>query len=46
MEGTVFCVGSVMWDGSTFSVLGASDISAGGGVGSYECFDLKFKVLK
>jgi hypothetical protein len=43
MEGTVFCIGSVVWDGSTFSVLGANNVSAGVGVGSYECFDLKFK---
>jgi hypothetical protein len=43
MESTVFNIGSVMWNGTAFSVIGTNVVSTGAGIGSYECFAFRFK---
>jgi len=43
LEGTVFDLGAIKWDGITFTVIGTNTISSDTTVISYECFDLKFQ---
>jgi hypothetical protein len=43
LEGIVFDLGSIRWDGTSFTVIGANSISSDTTTTSYECFDLEFK---
>src|SRR5207249_330480 len=36
-------LGALKWDGSTFTVIGASSFSADTGIASYESFDLRYR---
>jgi hypothetical protein len=42
LEGTVFDLGAIRWDGTTFTVIGSSTISADTTVITYECFEVEF----
>ena len=42
MEGTVFDVGAIGWDGTTFTTIGTNTISSGTTVITYECFEMEF----
>jgi hypothetical protein len=43
LEGTVFDLGAIRWDGTTFTVIGTNTISADTTVITYECFELEFR---
>jgi len=43
LEGTVFDLGAISWDGTTFAVVGTSTFSADTSVITYESFDLEFE---
>jgi hypothetical protein len=43
MEGTVFDLGAIKWDGSTFTIIGTNTISSNTTVVTFECFKLDFK---
>jgi hypothetical protein len=43
LEGTVFDLGAISWDGTTFTVVGTSTFSANTGVITYESFSLGFE---
>jgi len=43
LEDTVFDLGAIKWNGTTFTVIGTNTISSDTTVISYECFDLKFQ---
>ena len=43
LEGTVFDLGAISWDGTTFTVIGTSTFSADTSVITYESFDLEFE---
>jgi hypothetical protein len=45
MEATVFDLGAIKWDGSTFTVIGTNTISSSTTAITYECFDLDFMVF-
>jgi hypothetical protein len=42
MEGTVFDIGAIEWDGTTFTIVGTSTISTSITAITYECFELDF----
>jgi hypothetical protein len=43
LEGTVFDLGAIKWDGTTFTVIGTSTFSTDTSVITYESFDLEFE---
>jgi hypothetical protein len=43
LEGTVFDLGAISWNGTTFTVVGTSKFSANTGVITYESFSLAFE---
>ncbi len=45
LEGTVFDIGAIRWDGTTFTVIGTSTISADTTVITYECFEMEFMLF-
>jgi hypothetical protein len=45
LEGTVFDLGAIKWDGTTFSVVGTSTFSADTAGIAYESFDLEFETF-
>jgi hypothetical protein len=45
LTGTVFDIGAIRWDGTTFTVIGTNTISSDTTVMTYECFDLDFMVF-
>ena len=42
LEGTVFDLGAISWDGTTFTVIGSTTFTADTTVVTYECFELEF----
>jgi hypothetical protein len=42
LEGTVFDLGAISWDGATFNVIGTNAISADTTVATYESFEMEF----
>jgi hypothetical protein len=45
IEGTTFDLGSIRWDGTTFTVIGSSSVSPDTTTTSYECFELEFQLF-
>lgn len=45
LEGTVYDLGAIKWDGTTFTVIGTSTFTADTTTITYECFDLKFQTF-
>ncbi len=45
LEGTDFGLGAIRWDGTTFTVIGDTTITADTTVITYECFDLEFNLF-
>ncbi|MCW4009675.1 MAG: hypothetical protein NWF05_03525 [Candidatus Bathyarchaeota archaeon] len=43
LENTVNTLGSVTWNGASFSVLGSNTISSGTATTAYECFEMEYK---
>jgi hypothetical protein len=43
LEGSVYDLGAVSWNGTTFTIIGASAISTDTATTTYECFELEFK---
>ena len=43
LEDTVFDLGAIKWDGTTFTVIGASTFTADTTVVTYECFEMEFQ---
>jgi hypothetical protein len=43
LEGTVFDLGAIRWDGTTFTFIGTNNISADTTVITYECFEIEFR---
>ena len=43
LEGVNFDIGTISWDGSTFTVIGSNTISTDTTVVTYECFELEFE---
>jgi hypothetical protein len=46
LEGTVYDLGAIKWDGITFTVIGTSTFTADTSVATYECFELEFSFSK
>ncbi|TLZ59602.1 MAG: hypothetical protein E6K13_09580, partial [Methanobacteriota archaeon] len=46
METTVDSLGAIKWDGTTFTVIGASTFTADAGTPTYESFDLEYRARK
>jgi len=42
LTGTIFDIGAIRWDGTTFMIIGSSIISESTTVITYECFELEF----
>jgi hypothetical protein len=42
LTGTVFDIGAIRWDGTTFTVIGTNTISSDTTVITYECFEMEF----
>ena len=42
LVGTVFDIGAIKWDGTTFTVIGTNTISSDTTVITYECFEMEF----
>jgi hypothetical protein len=42
LEGTVFDMGAIRWDGTTFTVVGSNNISTDTTTTAYECYELEF----
>jgi len=45
LTGTIFDIGAVKWDGSTFTVIGTNTISSDTTVITYECFEFEFQLF-
>jgi hypothetical protein len=45
MEGVVFDLGAIKWDGSTFTVIGSNTITTDTTLNTYECFELGFSLF-
>jgi hypothetical protein len=46
LEGTVFDVGAISWNGTTFTVIGTDTITSDTTVITYECFDIEFRIFE
>lgn len=42
LEGTVFAIGAISWDGTTLTVIGTSTITANTNAITYECFEIEY----
>jgi hypothetical protein len=45
LEGATFDLGSIRWDGTTFTVIGSSSLSSDTTTTAYECFELEFQLF-
>jgi len=45
LEATDYDLGAIKWDGTTFTVIGASTFTADTGTTTYECFEMEFQVF-
>jgi len=45
LEATDNDLGAIKWDGTTFTVIGASTFTTDTGTTTYECFDMRFQVF-
>jgi len=45
LETTANDLGAIKWDGTTFTVIGASTFTADTTISSYECFDFRFQIF-
>ena len=45
LTGTIFDIGAIKWDGSSFTVIGTNTISSDTTVTTYECFEMEFQNL-
>ena len=46
LEGTVFDLGAIRWDGTTFTIIGTNTITADTTVITYECFEIRFRIFE
>jgi hypothetical protein len=43
LEGTVFHLGAISWNGTAFTIIGTDTISTDTAVSTYECFEMEFR---
>jgi hypothetical protein len=46
LEGTVFHLGTISWNGTTFTIIGTDNISTDTAVSTYECFEMEFRIFE